>query len=226
MSVTLAFDVYGTLIDTHGVVEKLQTLIGDTAYAFSLAWREKQLEYSFRRGLMRRYVNFAQCTQQSLDYSCSRFGVDMSDNNKQELLSIYKVLPAFDDVENALTTLRQNNIDCYAFSNGTAEAVKGLLQHANIDQHFLDVVSVDDLQTFKPNPDVYNYFVDRSNSDKSQTWLISSNPFDVTGAINAGLNSAWIQRSADNIFDPWEIQPTLTVNSLTELAKELLENRN
>jgi 2-haloacid dehalogenase len=52
MSVTLAFDVYGTLIDTHGVVSALQALIGDKAKDFSHSWREKQLEYSFRRGLM------------------------------------------------------------------------------------------------------------------------------------------------------------------------------
>ena len=31
MAITLAFDVYGTLIDTHGVVEKLEELVGDRA---------------------------------------------------------------------------------------------------------------------------------------------------------------------------------------------------
>ena len=31
MSVTLAFDVYGTLIDTHGVVSKLQEITGINA---------------------------------------------------------------------------------------------------------------------------------------------------------------------------------------------------
>ncbi len=221
MPTTLAFDVYGTLIDTHGVVEKLETFIDDQARAFSQAWREKQLEYSFRRGLMRRYVNFAACTQQSLDYTCQRLNVELSDEDKAELLAIYKVLPAFDDVDSALTTLRENNIQCYAFSNGTAEAVKGLLQHAKIDHHFTDVVSVDDLQTFKPNPDVYDYFVQRADSEKPDTWLISSNPFDVTGAISSGLNAAWIQRTAENIFDPWEFEPTVIVNNLNMLTDHL-----
>ncbi|RMF46291.1 MAG: haloacid dehalogenase type II, partial [Deltaproteobacteria bacterium] len=49
---TLAFDVYGTLIDTHGVLTALEKLVGDKALAFSNSWRDKQLEYSFRKGLM------------------------------------------------------------------------------------------------------------------------------------------------------------------------------
>jgi 2-haloacid dehalogenase len=42
-------------------------MIGEQASAFLCRWREKQLEYSFRRGLMRRYENFAVCTRQVLD---------------------------------------------------------------------------------------------------------------------------------------------------------------
>lgn len=55
MTITLAFDVYGTLIDTNGVVEVLHNIVGDKAGDFSRSWREKQLEYSFRRGLMKKY---------------------------------------------------------------------------------------------------------------------------------------------------------------------------
>lgn len=60
---TIAFDVYGTLIDTDGVVSRLREWIGSQADVFSQTWRSKQLEYSFRRGFMRRYENFAVCTR-------------------------------------------------------------------------------------------------------------------------------------------------------------------
>jgi 2-haloacid dehalogenase len=32
------------------------------------------------------------------------------------------------------------------------------------------------------------------------------------------MRAAWIQRSPDAIFDPWGIEPTLTVDSLSGLA--------
>jgi 2-haloacid dehalogenase len=58
MTITLAFDVYGTLINAHGLLAKLQGIKGDRAAAFSQTWRDKQLEYSFRRGLMQHYRAF------------------------------------------------------------------------------------------------------------------------------------------------------------------------
>ena len=55
MSLALAFDIYGTLIDPHGVVQELRKHLGERAPEFSALWREKQLEYTWRRALMRRY---------------------------------------------------------------------------------------------------------------------------------------------------------------------------
>jgi 2-haloacid dehalogenase len=48
--------------------------------------------------------------------------------------------------------------------------------------------------------------------------LISSNPFDVIGAISSGMRAAWVQRSPDAVYDPWDVPPTLTVNSLPDLV--------
>jgi len=78
MSKTLAFDVYGTLIDTDGVVSALQNLIGDKAKQFSHTWREKQLEYSFRRGLMKNYENFSVCTSDALNYTCAFYEINLT----------------------------------------------------------------------------------------------------------------------------------------------------
>ncbi len=38
MALTLAFDVYGTLIDTHGITEMLEEFVGDQAAHFSSRW--------------------------------------------------------------------------------------------------------------------------------------------------------------------------------------------
>jgi 2-haloacid dehalogenase len=218
MAITLAFDVYGTLIDTHGVVEKLEAIVGDRAREFSSTWRDKQLEYSFRRGLMQNYENFAACTRHALDYTCSRYAADIGPGQKQALLESYRELPPFDDAEPALKELQARDCRLFAFSNGAAEAVETLLSTAGIREHFLGVVSCDDMKSFKPNPAVYAHFLREAAATGSDAWLISGNPFDVIGAISAGMRAAWVQRSEDSIFDPWGIEPTVTVTSLGELA--------
>ena len=51
--------------------------------------------------------------------------------------------------------------------------------------------------------------------------MISSNPFDVIGAISAGMRAAWVRRSQQALFDPWGIEPSLTIEDLAELANKI-----
>jgi 2-haloacid dehalogenase len=218
---TLAFDVYGTLINTHGVVSALEELVGDNAKTFSGTWRDKQLEYSFRKGLMQNYETFAVCTSQALDYTCAYYGASLSDEQKKQLMSLYRILPPFADVEEGLIRLKAAGFRLFAFSNGAEEALEVLLSNAGIRELFLGVVSVDDIRSFKPNPAVYSHFLRESKSTGGNAWLISSNPFDVIGAISAGMKSAWVRRSPEAVFDPWGIEPTITVTGLVDLKDKL-----
>jgi 2-haloacid dehalogenase len=54
-----------------------------------------------------------------------------------------------------------------------------------------------------------------------ETWLVSSNPFDVIGAKASGLKAAWIQRTPNVKFDPWGIEPDLVAPDLEALAGKL-----
>ena len=218
-NITLAFDVYGTLIDTNGVVHLLETMVGKKAKSFSQTWRDKQLEYSFRRAAMINYVSFAVCTSQALDYTCAYYNEPLSENQKNSLLALYKVLPAFDEVKSSLITLKQKGYRLFAFSNGQASAVEMLLENAGIKELFLGIVSVDDIRTFKPSPGAYAHFLRTAEVKGEEAWLISSNSFDVTGSISAGMKAAWVQRTPEALFDPWEIKATLQVKSLSDFTK-------
>jgi 2-haloacid dehalogenase len=83
------------------------------------------------------------------------------------------------------------------------------------------VVSVDEIKSYKPNPGIYSHFLRRAGALRANAWLISSNSFDVIGALSSGMRAAWVKRSPDALFDPWGIEPTLTVNSLLNLAEQI-----
>lgn len=221
MKYTLAFDVYGTLINTSGVFNSLENMIGEQAKPFMDTWRNKQLEYSFRRGLMNQFVDFSVCTKDALEYSCLFFKTKLTDAQKNALLNEYKVLPTFPDVKKGLQKLKEEGHKLYAFSNGSANAISNLLVNAKIIDLFDGVVSVEDVQVFKPSPKVYEHFNIKTNSTKETSWLISSNPFDVIGATSYGMKTAWLQRSSDAIFDPWNIEPTTIINTINELSIKL-----
>ncbi|MDT8894537.1 haloacid dehalogenase type II [Halomonas sp. I1] len=219
----LAFDVYGTLIDTHGVVDELQARLGEPSMAgeFSRRWRDKQLEYSFRRGLMGAYVDFSRCTREALAFTDRLLGAGLSETDKEHLMGAYAGLPAFADAQAALARLAETDITCVAFSNGGREAVAGLLEGAGLGEYFADIVSVEEVRRFKPDPAVYAHLRQRLEVEPGDTWLISSNAFDVIGARHAGLHAAWVRRSPEAPFDPWGIDPDITVSDLEGLADYL-----
>jgi 2-haloacid dehalogenase len=221
MKTVLAFDVYGTLIDTAGVATKLRTLVGDEADRFARIWREKQLEYSFRRGLMQQYERFSVCIADALEFTSRYCGVKLPEASKADLLAAYLTLPAFDDVAGGLAALPGDTFSLYAFSNGAADAVESLLVGAGIDDFFIDIVSVDEVGRFKPDPAVYRHFLARSATPPEHAWLISSNPFDILGAIAVGMRGAWVRRSGNAIFDPWRVEPTITVDSLDGIDRRI-----
>jgi 2-haloacid dehalogenase len=224
MTQTLAYDVNGTLINTSGVFDKLHSMIPDNADPFMKLWRQKQLEYSFRRGLMRKHTDFSVCTRDALNYSCDVLNISLSDNQIKDLLNEYTTLPVFPDVNDCLTECRDAGHDLYAFSNGSAAAVKQLLNHAGIPALFDGIVSMEDVHMFKPSPDVYRHFTKKTVSQLSNTWLISGNSFDVMGARACGWNAAWVQRSSDDLLDPLdEFMPTVTIKSPTELPGVLYD---
>ena len=216
---TLAFDVYGTLIDTYGMTDLLQRFIGkDKARAFALMWRDKQLEYSFRRSLMNRYEPFYQCTSDALTFCIAALDVAISTEQRDSLIERYLNLPVYGDVVDSLEALSQrNDIHIYALSNGPRSDVEKLFEGAAIEHYFEDIVSADEVRKYKPDPAVYQHFLDRSGAGKRDSWLISSNAFDVIGAGSFGMNTVWVKRTELQHMDPWGEQPTHTVRSLSEL---------
>lgn len=220
MKVTLAFDVYGTLVNPAGMAGHLARDVGGNAAAFTALWRDKQLEYSFRRGLMQNYVGFSVCTVEAFEFACRRFRAAISAERRAELMRLYQHLPAFEDAPPALKSL-QNSFRLFAFSNGQADDVAAVLANARLRNYFEDIVSVEEVRSFKPNPAVYAYARRATGAWSSPLWLVSSNPFDIIGARSAGLEAAWVRRSEEMVYDPWGIEPTVTVRALTELASRL-----
>lgn len=217
----LAFDVYGTLIDPFRMEEHLRAAFGEKAQVASELWRSKQIEYSFRRALMKKYRPFDACTADALRFVSAQLGVSLSEEDQAHLLSKYRELPAYPDVAGALDELAAQGFTIAACSNGTESAVRASLGNAGILPRFSKIVSVDPIRTFKPDPAVYEYLVAELRARREMVWLISSNPFDVIGAKACGLRTAWVQRDAKRVLDPWEYEPDAVVHMLEELMSVL-----
>ena len=225
---TIAFDMYGTVFNVNGLTKDLRNIpsIGiQKEPAFNAMWRSKQLEYTFRRTCMNKYAPMSECTLHALDYCCKMFDAPLTSDEKKNLCDKYTQLPTYEDCKQGLNLLHMSGYRIFAFSNGTRNDISSLLKNAELVALFHDIVVVDDMKNpvFKPHPNIYQYFIDRSNSDPENTWLVSSNPFDIMGAAACGWKTAWMQRTKDIVFDPWPNfeGPTITISSLIDLKSRL-----
>jgi len=218
--VLLAFDIYGTVVDPRAIAAQLSHLFGERAPLAAQLWRAKQLEFTFRRALMRRYADFDVCTAQAIESVSAELEVELDAASRDELLRAYLSLPAFPEARHSLETLRGSGYRTVALTNGTLHSVHSLLAHAGLTACFDAVLSADTIRTFKPDPAVYELAVRAAGTAEREVCLISANSFDVIGAKAAGLKAAWVRRGAE-AFDPWEYQPDATVRDLEELSMTL-----
>ena len=83
----------------------MRALAGDKAERLSEVWRCNQLQYTWRRGLLRRYENFDVCTRQALQAAMATVGVALSAADQDQLMAAYLNLDLFPDVIPALAAL-------------------------------------------------------------------------------------------------------------------------
>jgi len=218
----LGFDVYGTLVDPLAISAELRRFVGDDADRVAQLWRTKQLEYTWRRSLMGIYAPFSVCTAQALDFATRSLGHQLAPGVSASLIEMYRRLPAFPEAAGGLDRIRGAGHRMVAFSNGEADMVHAVLANAALSPMLEDIVSVDEVKIYKPAPSVYGHLAARMGTALKDTWLVSSNPFDVIGAKAAGLRAAWVRRNPRAILDPWEIEPDLIVSDLNELSERLV----
>jgi 2-haloacid dehalogenase len=213
----LAFDMYGTLVDPLRMWTRLEGYVGDQAPRVAEVWRQKQLELTWRVTLMERYEDFEQVTRKALDHALAIASKELGAEERRALVAQYDELEPFADAIPGLEGLREAGYAMAVFSNGTPAMLDAVIENAGLRTYFDEIVSVDEVQAYKPAPAVYRHLAGRLGRPVGEVRLVSSNPFDVVGAGAVGLRAAWVAR-AGGVFDPLGPAPDVTVGSLTELV--------
>jgi 2-haloacid dehalogenase len=85
---------------------------------------------------------------------------------------------------------------------------------------FADLLSMEPFKKFKPAPEVYHYLAGKTGIRLEEIWLVSSNPFDIIGGAQVGLNTAWVDRACRGWQDA--VLPTLPPKVVDKGIDEVL----
>ncbi|KAH8110890.1 haloacid dehalogenase [Phellopilus nigrolimitatus] len=199
--VILAFDIYGTLLDTDSITQSLSErlhLDEGKAAEVSVLWRRYQLEYTWRLNSMKVYEPFDVVTQKALVHALRDSGVSFTGTDTEQLMEAYNTLPCFPDTRIALEKLGAlNGVQTIIFSNGTKSMVQTAINAADISALVPNIYVADSAKAYKPAPAIYAGLLKMVGKDTrpSECFLVSGNPFDVTGALAQGMSAIWIDRA-------------------------------
>jgi 2-haloacid dehalogenase len=208
----LVFDAYGTLYDVHAAIRRCEEFWPGKGTALSHLWRAKQLEYTWQRSLMRRYLPFSAVTREALAYACEALKLALDQTRANALMDEYLKLAAYPDVPAALRRLAGRKLAI--LTNGSPDMIEPLVKHSGLK--FDAVLSVDEVKIFKPAPEVYQLAVDRLGVANERIGFVSSNCWDALGAKSFGFRVYWINRLKAPV-DQLGVQPDAIVGSLNEV---------
>ena len=187
------FDAYGTLFDVHSAVGKHRPKLGGKADVVSGTWRTKQLEYTWQRTILDRYVDFWRVTADGLDFALDAHGVDDA-ALRDDLLNAYLSLDCYPEVPGVLKVLKDAGLRTAILSNGSPMMLKAAVESAGLGGALDAVISVDALGVYKPSAEVYELAMDELDVGRGQVSFQSSNAWDAAAAATFGFRVAWCNR--------------------------------
>lgn len=193
----ILFDVYGTLLDVHGLTDALERLFPGQGAALSALWRTKQIDYTRLRTLSGRHADFAQVTSDGLDFAAEKLRLLLPPADRAQLLAAYEMLPAHPDALPALEALAARGVRLGVLSNGTPRMLERGLAAAGLAPLLPVVLSIEAAGKYKTAPAAYQLGPDALGLPAGEIGFVSSNGWDAAGASWFGHRVFWCNRTGE-----------------------------
>lgn len=218
LAAVLFFDVNETLLDPAPLHRNIDTLLQKPGSA--QLWFSMLLHYSLVMNAGEQYAAFSEIGAATLKMLALDSGLTVDDKTIENTLAVMSKLPPHADVQPGLALLRQKGYRLAALTNSSDGAASAQLEHAGLGSYFEKQLSVESLNTYKPQSDVYRWAAAEMQADMAQCMLIAAHGWDVAGAKWAGMQAAFIARPGRQLF-PLAPAPDLTAADIHLLAQQL-----
>jgi len=219
MSRVIVFDLMGTLLDLQSLDTYFERFFDNAAVRKE--WFMQTLQLAMAAMLTNAYEDFGVQTDTSLEITARRYKVSMLGEEKNLILGTLRKLRPFPDVSKSLQSMRAAGLRLAVLTNSTAQVVEAQLAHAGLQGHFEQVISSDEIQCFKPAPEVYHLAAKRLGVEPGQIRLVSAHDWDVTGALRAGCAASFVARPGQ-VMNPFGPQPDVKGTDMVEVAEKIL----
>lgn len=199
----IAFDVIETLFPLDPVRQRIIDA-GQPGHLLEL-WFTRLLRDAFALAAAGGYRPFAELATNALAAATNHA---LPEQTVRGIVAGIAELDPHPDVEPAIIRAREAGLQVITLTNGSAQTTSALLRRAGVDHHVQQVLSVDDIQTYKPAPRIYHHAAHACQVSADRVALVAAHSWDTHGANQAGLTTGWVSRLEHHypaIFTPPDV---------------------
>jgi 2-haloacid dehalogenase len=214
------FDVNETLLDLGALDVHFERAFGDPGVR--RIWFSQLLQSALVATVTGAYSDFTEVGGAALEMVAEREGVDLSDEEKQQILGGMRELPPHPEVVESLSRLREAGLRLATLTNSTRQVAEGQMENSGLRDYFEQILSADDVRRLKPAPEPYRMTAESLGVEVEGIRLVAAHAWDVAGALRAGCAAAFVARPG-MVLDPLVEPPDVVGADLREVAKRILE---
>jgi 2-haloacid dehalogenase len=215
----VVFDVLETLFSLENLRPRLQQA-GLPPAALEL-WFSRTLRDGFALTVTETFAPFVQVAFGALTTLMAEHGRHARPQDVEQIMAGLSQLDPERDVEAVCTLLHRHRVKVACLTNGSAVNTEALLERARLGRFIDAVVSIDEVQKWKPHRQVYRHALERIGCPAQQAALVAVHDWDTHGAKSAGLRTGWLQRQHPR-YASYLQEPDVIGRSLSEVCEKLL----
>ncbi len=220
MARVCVFDVNETLLDLGALDPHFERVFGDASVRQT--WFGQFLTSWLTAMVTGVYQDFGTIGGTALEMIAERQGVELSDEDKGQILGGMQELPPHPEVEENLGRLRNAGIRLATLTNSTQQVADAQLDNSGLREYFDQVLSADAVKRLKPAPEPYRMAAESLGVEIGQVRLVAAHAWDVAGALQAGCAAAFVARPGI-VLNPLFERPDVVGTDLREVADGILE---
>jgi 2-haloacid dehalogenase len=220
MARVCVFDVNETLLDLGALDPHFERVFGDAGVRRT--WFLQLLQSALVSTVTGVYSDFGTVGAAALEMVAEREGVDLPEEDEQEILGGMRELPPHPEVAKSLERLREAGLRTATLTNSTREVAEAQMENSGLRGYFEQILSADAVKRLKPAPEPYMMAAESLGVEIGQVRLVAAHSWDVAGALRAGCAAAFVARPG-MVLDPLVERPDVVGVDLREVADRILE---
>ena len=188
----IIFDVNETMFSLNRI-SNIFDKFGLPNYSTSI-WFSNVLKEGFASINYSNFNSFKKICVNELQRLFLKFKFRYTKEHIDKVINEFSQLDVHEDVKVSVKLLYKYNIKIVTLTNGSKENTLKLLKKNKLSKYIKRCFSIDEIKLWKPNKKTYLYVCKEMRILPSNALMIAAHSWDVTGAKNAGLKTAYITR--------------------------------